>query len=90
MSPSRNRDPRTKQELLDRMMSFDFDGDIRHLGAEDAQLKRLAPNRVELRFPASDRTFELSVRIPRTEPKSFKPTVEIDAPEPKRRRKPQG
>lgn len=61
----RNRDPRTKEELLDRMMSFDFDGDIRNLGAEQATIVRTAPNRIELRF--KDRTYELQVRIPREE-----------------------
>lgn len=59
------RDPRTKEELLDRMLSFDFDGDIRHLGAEPAQLSRIAPNRLELKFPISGRCYELSVKLPR-------------------------
>lgn len=61
----RNRDPRTKEELFDRMLSFDFDGDIRNLGAEPARLVRLAPNRLALEFPASGRTYELAVKIPR-------------------------
>lgn len=75
MPTASRRDPRTKQELLDRMMSFDFDGDIRHLGAEDARLKRVAANKIALEFPATGKTFELAVRIPRAEAKSFKPAT---------------
>lgn len=65
---ARNRDPRTKEELFDRMLSFDFDGDIRNLGEEQARLRRLAPNRLELFFPASGRVYELAVKIPRDQP----------------------
>lgn len=95
MSPQgRTRDPRTKQELLDRMMSFDFDGDIRHLGAEEARLKRVAPNKIELQFPSSDKKFELVVRIPRGEQKSFaparEPEVEVTAAPVARQRRQKG
>jgi hypothetical protein len=62
---ARNRDPRTKEELLDRMMSFDFDGDIRHLGVEAASIVRVSPNTLRLSFPASGTVFELSVHRPR-------------------------
>lgn len=62
---ARTRDPRTKEELLDRMLSYDFDGDIRHLGAEEATIQRAAPNAVWLRFPDSGRSYLLSVRLPR-------------------------
>lgn len=61
----RKNDPRTKEELLDRMLSFDFDGDIRHLGAKQASIVRQGPNRLLLSFPNSGRVFELSVHIPR-------------------------
>lgn len=64
---NRTRDPRTKEELLDRMLSFDFDGDIRHLGKGEASLTRLAANRMLLSFKDSGKTFELSVHIPRGE-----------------------
>lgn len=71
------RDPRTKEELLDRMLSFDFDGDIRHLGSEPATIVRTARNRIMLKFPSSDREFEFVVRIPRgpvdTRPKKKAP-----------------
>lgn len=61
----RNKDPKTKEQLLDRMLSFDFDGDIRHLGAETATIVRTGANRLELTFPASGVTFELEVHRPR-------------------------
>lgn len=61
----RKRDPRTKEELLDRMLSFDFDGDIRHLGVETASVVRSGPNRLLLSFPDSGVTFELTVHRPR-------------------------
>lgn len=64
---TRTRDPRTKEELLDRMLSYDFDGDIRHLGAEEASLVRTAPNKLLLSFPKSGRIYELVARLPRTE-----------------------
>lgn len=59
------RDPKTKEQLLDRMLSYDFDGDIRHLGEEPATIVRQGPNSLLLTFPASGVTFELSVHRPR-------------------------
>lgn len=67
----RKRDPRSKEELLDRMLSYDFDGDIRHLGAQPASIIRQGPNRLLLAFPDSGKTFELEVHIPRGESRSF-------------------
>lgn len=78
---NRNRDPRTKEELLDRMLSFDFDGDIRHLGKENASIHRIARNKIELRFPDSDRTYELTVRLPRGEQKAARREEPVEAPE---------
>lgn len=84
--PNRSRDPRTKEELLDRMMSFDFDGDIRHLGVEVASITREGPNRLRLVFPNSGKAFELSIHIPRElglnhEARSFQTTHE-EPPQP--------
>lgn len=62
---ARKRDPRTKEEFLDRMLSFDFDGDIRHLGVEAATIQRLGPNALRLKFPDSDQVFDLTVHKPR-------------------------
>lgn len=61
----RKRDPRTKEELFDRMLSYDFDGDIRHLGVEPASIVRTSPNKLLLTFPDSGVTFELEVHRPR-------------------------
>lgn len=62
---ARTRDPRTKEEFLDRMLSFDFDGDIRHLGVEPATIQRMGPNALRLKFPDSDQVFDLTVHKPR-------------------------
>lgn len=63
--PQRNtRDPRSKEELLNKMLSFDFHG-IPDLG--DVQINRTSPQTVELTFPKLGRTYELTVRIPRDE-----------------------
>lgn len=59
------RDPRTKEELLDRMLRFDFDGDIRNVGAEPATIVRDKANALLLKFPHSGVVFELSVHRPR-------------------------
>jgi hypothetical protein len=67
--PGRRKDPRTKEELLDRMMSFDFSGDIRDVGVKRATIQRLAPNRISITFPDSGITYELVVRRPRGGPR---------------------
>lgn len=59
------RDPRTKEEFLDRILRYDFDGDIRNIGAEPASIVRTGPNSLRLTFPESDTTFEISVHRPR-------------------------
>lgn len=59
------RDPKTKEQLLDRMLSYDFDGDIRHLGEDTATIVRTGANTLLLSFPASGITFELEVHRPR-------------------------
>lgn len=59
------RDPKTKEELLDRMLRYDFEGDIRDTGAEKATLKRMGPNRLQLQFPRTGKIFELSIHLPR-------------------------
>lgn len=59
------RDPKTKEDILNRMLSYDFDGDIRHLGEEPAQITRTGPHTLRLTFPASGRVFDVSVHRPR-------------------------
>lgn len=59
------RDPKTKEQLLDRMLSYDFNGDIRRLGAEPARIERIGANALRLTFPDTDTVFDLTVHRPR-------------------------
>lgn len=59
------RDPKTKEQLLDRMLSYDFNGDIRQLGAEPARIERIGANALRLTFPDTDTVFDLTVHRPR-------------------------
>lgn len=56
--------PVSKRELINRLLSHDFDGDLRHLG-EGARISRVDANTVEVRFDKINRTFLLSAHIPR-------------------------
>lgn len=56
--------PVSKRELINRMLSNDFDGDFRNLG-EGARVSRVKDHIVEIQFPAIGRTFLLSAHIPR-------------------------
>lgn len=60
------RSPRSKEELVNKMLSYDFDGDIRKLG-EGVSIVRTRPNQVRLSFPDSGRVFDLTVHMPREE-----------------------
>jgi hypothetical protein len=62
--PYTQRPPMSKRELVNRLLSNDFDGDFRHLGA-GARVSRLSASSVEIRFDNIDRTFILSTHIPR-------------------------
>lgn len=60
------KDPVRKQDLLDKMMSHDFTGDIRDLAYNrDLRMERVKPNVIKLTFGTSGRSFELNVRKPR-------------------------
>lgn len=72
--PRKQHDPRTKEEVLNRMLSFDFHG-IPELG-EDVKIERTSPQTVELTFPKLGRTYELTVRIPREEGEEMEWTSE--------------
>lgn len=61
------RDPRTKEDFLDRILRYDFDGDIRAIGSEPARIERTAANTLRLTFPATGTTYEISVHRPRDE-----------------------
>lgn len=60
------REPKTKSDVLDRMLSIDFDGDLRRLG-EGVRLQRVAPNKVSMIFPETGIHFLLVVQRPRNE-----------------------
>lgn len=56
--------PVSKRELVNRLLAGDFKGDLRQLG-KGAQISRVSPNTIEVRFDDIDRTYLLSVHIPR-------------------------
>lgn len=62
---SKQHDPKSKAEFLNRILSFDFSGDIREIGTERAMLTRLRGNALKVTFPASRKEFEIVVRMPR-------------------------
>lgn len=61
------RDPRTKGEVVDRLLSFDFQGDLRDIGGAHATIERTGPQSFLLRFPETGRAYEFVVRLPRDE-----------------------
>lgn len=61
------KDPTTKANLLDKMMSRDFSGDLADLAVNrDLRYERIRPNVIALKFGDSGNTFEMVVRKPRT------------------------
>ena len=81
-----HRDPRTKEELLNKMLSYDFSGDVRELG-EGPQIERVAPHVARLVFPRSGKVYDLTVHKPR--PISDDPPPPV-ASKPKRKRRTNG
>lgn len=61
-----NREPKTKEEFLSRILAHDFSGDLRTLSPSGARLKRVAPNRLEVELPESGLVFELWIRKPKS------------------------
>lgn len=68
----RPKDPKTKEELLNRMLSYDFSGDLRDLGFK-AQIERVDRHMVRIIFPYTGKTYELVVRMPRRKRGKRKP-----------------
>lgn len=60
-----HRDPKTKEQFIDRLLSRDFDGDLSALGESKAVLTRLAPHRLGVIFPSTGQYYEVLVRKPR-------------------------
>lgn len=71
------RTPRTKEELINKILSYDFDGDIRHLG-ENTSVVRVAPHIVRLTFPDTGGVFDLTVHIPRDEHRITKAKTKVE------------
>lgn len=91
--PYIRREPRTKEELLDRMLAHDFDGDLKSVVGEGTSIVREAANKALIHTPTG-RSYEIVVRLPRSENRSFAPTDEgiedllaEPAPEPRGRRR---
>lgn len=82
-----SRTPRTKEELVNKLLSFDFDGDIRHLG-DNASIVRVKPHIVRLTFPDTGGVFDLTVHIPRAEHQLAKRNAEPEDWEKELRAKP--
>lgn len=62
------RDPKTKEDLLDRMMRRDFSGDLADLAeGRNLQMERIRPHVIRLKFGATGKTFDLTVHKPRPE-----------------------
>lgn len=64
------KDPKTKADLIDRMMSRDFTGDLADLAVDrDLKLQRIKPHVMRLKFGHSGEEFDLTIhktRPPRT------------------------
>jgi hypothetical protein len=72
------KDPKRKEDLLDRMTRMDFNGDLRTLG-NDVQLSRLKAHVLQLFFPQTGKRFNLTVHKPRG-PRKAKITAKPKAP----------
>ena len=58
-------DPKTKEELVNRLLSYDFNGDFTELGNEPATVTRKASYSFLVKFPTTDQRYEVVVRKPR-------------------------
>lgn len=62
-----SKEPKTKEQFLNRMLMSDFSGDIRDLAADrNIQIKRASANVLDLTFLASGQHFQLVIRKPRS------------------------
>jgi hypothetical protein len=60
------KDPKTKSDFIDRMMSREFSGDLRDLAVnQDLRMERAKPNVLSLHFGTSGQDFEMVIRKPR-------------------------
>lgn len=74
------KEPKTKEQFLNRMLMSDFSGDIRDLAADrNVQIRRVSANVLDLHFLASDQHFQLVVRKPRSEEQIAKMNAKREA-----------
>lgn len=83
------REPRTKEDVLNRMTSMDFDGNLKNLG-ENVQLKRIKRHVLQIFFGNSGQAFNLTVHKPRPDKprakKAAAPATEAEAPAPAKKK----
>lgn len=58
-------DPRTKEDFVNRLLSFDFNGDFTDLGEDTAIVTRKASYAFTVKFPHTNQKYEVVVRKPR-------------------------
>lgn len=62
------RDPKSKPDVIDRILSREFDGDLRRLGENNsAQVERIKKHVIKLAFPSTGTVFHLTVHKPRAD-----------------------
>lgn len=59
-------EPRSKNQVLDQLLSMNFKGDLRQLSPVGAKLTRIAPHKIAVHLPETDTKFEIIVRRPKT------------------------
>lgn len=60
------KDPKTKGDFIDRMMSREFSGDLKDLAVNhDMRYERIRPNALKIHFGTSGQEYELVIRKPR-------------------------
>jgi hypothetical protein len=64
------KDPKTKPQVVDRLLNFRVADELRTIGEAPASITRTGANRVLLKFPASNKAYELVVRNARPTPET--------------------
>lgn len=73
------KDPKTKADLMDRMMRRDFDGDFANLAVDrKLRMEKIRPHRTRLYFDHSGNSFDVTIH-------KVRPPSEATAKTPKRK-----
>ena len=70
MPPRASHSPRSKEELLNKALSYDTGINLHALG-DNISVVRTAPHIVRLTFPDTGKVFDLTVHMPRAEQKAL-------------------